>query len=195
LKTALHQDPHVRSEAVRTSIIIPYHNSPAELGDGLSALAHVNQPPAEYIVVDDGSDQDPTPVISRSGLPVRTIRLTTRSGAAATRNHGARAAAGEIPGFLDADVCVHHDTLALIEASFAEPDGPAAIIGSRGIRWTMLVLRDGSFPNVLNLDYRNRLSAALMCGAAGFAFSPRGPRSSKPANATERAHILKNFTD
>jgi GT2 family glycosyltransferase len=265
LKTALHQDPRVRSEAVRTSVIIPYHNSPAELGDCLSALAHVNQPAAEYIVVDDGSDQDPTPVISRSGLPVRVIRLTTRSGAAAARNHGARAAAGEILVFLDADVCVHHDTLALIEAGFAEPDGPAAIIGSyddnpsepgfhsqfrnllhhyfhqtgrrqactfwtgcgavyrsifelhggfdeciggmddidfggrlaragaridlrpdiqvrhrkrwtfwlwtttdlrlRGIPWTRLILRDGCFPNVLNLDYRNRLSAALMCAA------------------------------
>ena len=361
MKTALHQDPRVPTELVRTSVIIPYHNSPAELGDCLSALARVNQPHAEYIVVDDGSDQDPTPVISRSGLPVRVIRLTTPSGAAAARNQGARVAVGEILVFLDADVCVHHDTVALIEASFAQPDGPTAIIGSydanpselgfhsqfrnllhhyihqtgrrqactfwtgcgavyrnifeshggfderlggmddidfggrlaragaridlrpdiqvqhrkhwtfwlwtttdlrlRGIPWTMLLLRDSSFPDVLNLEYRNRASVALMCaamiavavgvvvpgvawlalplsvaalwfsrrlyaffrdrrgsafatasvaahsihllicglsfmcGAVCFAFSPRGPRSSKPANDLERAAILKNFTD
>ena len=36
----------------------------------------------------------------------------------------------------------------------------------RGIPWTLLLLRNGSIPNVLNIDYRNRASVALIGGAA-----------------------------
>jgi glycosyltransferase involved in cell wall biosynthesis len=258
-------DPGGLANSARISVVIPCHNSPTELGDCLSALVQVNWRQTEYIVVDDGSDEDLTRVVSGSGLPVRLLRLPTRSGPAAARNLGARFATGEILVFLDADVCVHSNTLALIEESFAEPNGPDAVIGSyddnpsapgfhsqfrnllhhyvhqtshrqactfwtgcgavyrsifelhggfdestrgmddvelggrlaltgaridlrpdiqvqhrkrwtfflwtstdlrlRGIPWTMLLLRDGSFPNVLNLDYRSRASVALIWAA------------------------------
>ncbi len=36
----------------------------------------------------------------------------------------------------------------------------------RGIPWTLLLLRNGSIPNVLNIDYRNRANVALFGGAA-----------------------------
>jgi multisubunit Na+/H+ antiporter MnhB subunit len=35
----------------------------------------------------------------------------------------------------------------------------------RGIPWTLLILRERSMPNVLNLDYRNRASIALVWAA------------------------------
>jgi glycosyltransferase involved in cell wall biosynthesis len=259
------QDPGGPGKPVKISVVIPCHNSPIELGECLSALARVNWRGTEYIVVDDGSDQDLAPVISRSGLPARLMRAPVRSGSAAARNLGAGCATGELLVFLDADVRVHPNTLALIEESFEEPNGPDAVIGSyddnpsapgfhsqfrnllhhyvhqtsqrqactfwtgcgavyrsvfeshggfdettsgmddielggrlaltgaridlrpdiqvqhlkrwtfllwtstdlrlRGIPWTMLLLRNGSWPNVLNLDYRSRASVALIWAA------------------------------
>ncbi len=118
------------SENLRFSVVIPCYNSAAELRLCLAALAKVNAPRTEYIVVDDKSEEDLDPVISGSGLAVRLVRLNKRSGPAAARNHGARLANGEILVFLDADVCVHADTLALIEQSFSDPEPPSAVIGS-----------------------------------------------------------------
>jgi GT2 family glycosyltransferase len=254
------------AERASISLVIPCHNGAGFLSHCLAALARVNRPWTEYIVVDDCSHEDLSVVVQGSELPVRLMRLAEHSGPARARNHGARVATGEILVFLDSDTCVHDNTLALIEEAFADPNGPGAVIGSyddnpsaegfhsqfrnllhhyvhqtggrevctfwtgcgavrraifeklggfneeivgmddvefggrltrsgvrielrreiqvqhrkrwsfflwtvtdlklRGIPWTLLLLRNGSIPNVLNIDYRSRANVALTGGAA-----------------------------
>jgi GT2 family glycosyltransferase len=253
-------------QRLKMSVVIPCQNSAADLAHCLAALAVINRPATEYIVIDDGSAEDISVAVSGLDLPVHFIRLEQFSGAAAARNRGARVATGEVLVFLDSDVCVHPDTLDLIESAFAEPNAPDAVIGSyddhpsasgfhsqfrnllhhhvhqhsardictfwtgcgavrravferhygfteeiagmddiefggrvtsgggrielrreiqvqhrkrwtlfswaatdlilRGIPWTLLLLRDGSMPNVLNVGYRSRASVALIGAAA-----------------------------
>jgi len=115
---------------LRVSVIIPCLNSVAELTECLAALGRVNHPGAEYIVVDDGSDEDLMAAVRSSGLPVRLIAMGTRCGSAAARNRGSGEASGDILLFLDADVRVQADTLARIEKAFEDDPGLAAVMGS-----------------------------------------------------------------
>jgi GT2 family glycosyltransferase len=249
----------------RISVIIPCYNARAELSHCLAAFKKADFEDAEYIVVDDASTDDLAGVVRESTVPVQVIRMETRSGAAAARNAGARKASGEILVFLDADVCVHRDTLSRIAKVFAETPEMKALMGSydnhpsergfhsqfrnllhsyvhqngrreactfwtgcgavyrhvflqhggfdetpgliddvefgrrlaaggvridlrpeiqvqhrkrwtllswiatdfwlRGVPWTLLIFRERSMPNVLNLDYRNRASVALAWAA------------------------------
>jgi GT2 family glycosyltransferase len=116
--------------APRISVVIPCHNSLAFLEHCLLAIAASDFKDAEYFVVDDGSVEDLSPAIRSCRLPVQLIRLDVRSGAAAARNAGALRASGSILVFLDADVCVHADTLSRIAASFAETTGLGALMGA-----------------------------------------------------------------
>lgn len=79
-------------------------------------------------MVDDGST-DGSQEVARQ---YRTTLLSTeaRSGPARARNLGARAATGEILLFVDADVCVHTDTVERVRKAFANEAGLDALIGS-----------------------------------------------------------------
>lgn len=88
------------------SIIIPAHNEERLLGATLSAIAHAVDSlgePVEVIVVDDRST-DRTADVAR-GLGVRVVTADVHQIAAA-RNAGARAAAGELLVFVDADTTI-----------------------------------------------------------------------------------------
>ena len=93
------------------SLIIPTFERPTVLCETLRALAQVEYPKDrwEAIVVDDGSRPETlatiTDWISASKAPIGLIRQTHR-GPAVARNHGARAAAGEVLIFLDNDCLV-----------------------------------------------------------------------------------------
>ncbi len=244
------------------SVIIPCHNNATELEHCLAALSAFSFEDTEYIVVDDGSTDESCTVARRATIPVRLVRLPLKTGAAAARNIGVRHASGDLLVFLDADVCIHRDTLPLIASAFSSDEGLGALMGSyddtpsvrtsysqyrnllhcyvhrtgrreactfwtgcgairrnvfrryggfderpggiddvelggrlaragvrvelrhdiqvqhrkrwtflsstktdicsRGIPWTVLVLRDRRIPNTLNLDYRNRISVGLV---------------------------------
>jgi glycosyltransferase involved in cell wall biosynthesis len=88
------------------SFIIPAHNEAELIGPTLSAVresARALGEPYELVVADDAST-DRTAALAREGgarvVPVRFRRI------AATRNAGARAAAGELLFFVDADTVV-----------------------------------------------------------------------------------------
>lgn len=87
---------------VRVSVIIAAYQASATLERTLSALAHQDlSEPYEVIVVDDGSDDGTAEIAEQS--PRTTVLRQERQGAAAARNLGASAAAGEVLAFTDAD--------------------------------------------------------------------------------------------
>lgn len=112
------------------SIVIPCRNAAAELRQCLAALASSNPANAEFIVVDDASTDNSADVALESTLPVRLVTAGHRRGSAAARNAGAGAASGDVLVFLDADVCVHRETLASIETAFETDPGLGALMGA-----------------------------------------------------------------
>lgn len=86
----------------RISVIIPTHNRVGLLSRALRSVLAQSRPPAEVLVVDDGST-DGTEERVRTDFPaVRYLRQENR-GVAAARNHGVREARSEWLAFLDSD--------------------------------------------------------------------------------------------
>lgn len=111
------------------SVIIPVYNSRRFLAQGLKALAEGTRTPDELLVVDDGSTDGSGNLAQSFGARIITLTDGPR-GPARARNRGAAQARGDLLVFLDADVVVHPDTLAGIEAYFTGPSAPAALFGS-----------------------------------------------------------------
>lgn len=102
---------------MRTSVIIPAYNADDTLDRCLAAVWASEQPPDQLIVVDDGSDQ-PIP---------GALRIPVRGGPGRARNLGAQHANGDVLIFLDADVLIRPDTLALLTAQLAQESGLGAV--------------------------------------------------------------------
>jgi GT2 family glycosyltransferase len=90
------------------SVIVPATGTHPTLAQCLAAIRASADPPDELIVVTEPADAGP----------------------AAARNAGADRASGEVLAFVDADVAVHGDALALIRRAFAADPSLAAIVGS-----------------------------------------------------------------
>lgn len=83
------------------SVVIPCWNQAHYLGEAIESVLAQTYPSLELIVVDDGSEDNSSAVVSR--FPgVRRLRQPN-SGAAAARNRGLAEAVGEYTVFLDAD--------------------------------------------------------------------------------------------
>ena len=84
------------------SVVIPTYNRARWLPGAVDSILAQSSPPAEVVVVDDGST-DETPAVCR-GLrsPVRCVRQEN-AGAAAARNRGIREARCEWVAFQDSD--------------------------------------------------------------------------------------------
>jgi hypothetical protein len=108
--------------------VIPAYNAGAHLGQCLEALSLARGSSHEIIVVDDGSTDGSKEIAAR--YAVRVLSGGERRGPAFARNLGARAALGELLLFIDADVCVHPDTLATIQCAFDGDPALDALIGS-----------------------------------------------------------------
>ncbi|MBI4689282.1 MAG: glycosyltransferase [Nitrospirae bacterium] len=89
---------------IKYSIIVPAYNANNTIGECLNALVHQSIDGGEYevIVVDDGSTDNTAGIIKK--FPVKYIWQPNK-GPAATRNHGAKEAVGDIILFTDSD-CV-----------------------------------------------------------------------------------------
>ena len=101
------------------SVIIPVRNSPHYLRQCLASLGTSRYTNFEVLVVDDGST-DVTPLLAAE-LGARVVRLQRRAGPAAARNRGAEEARGQYLLFLDADVCVHPDTVGAFRLRIGHP--------------------------------------------------------------------------
>ncbi|MDQ3697273.1 MAG: glycosyltransferase family 2 protein [Gemmatimonadota bacterium] len=113
------------------SVIVPAHNGAGVLPRALGALAASDFPREcwELVVVDDASIDDTSLVAARYADTV--VRLPGKPhGPAYARNRGFELARGEVVVFVDADVCVHRDTLRrFAHVLHCEPD-VAAVFGS-----------------------------------------------------------------
>ena len=84
------------------SCIIPVFNGARYLRETLDSVVRQTHPPAEIIVVDDGSTDDSVAVARQFGSRV-TVISQANAGHAAARNRGIAAARGEFVAFVDAD--------------------------------------------------------------------------------------------
>jgi len=98
------------------SIIIPVFNGSKTLESTLKAVFKSDYPNFEVIVVDDGSTDNSVEIAKK--FPCKIIQKKTNTGAADSRNIGAKAARGEILLFTDADCIVKKDTVTKILESF-----------------------------------------------------------------------------
>ena len=113
---------------MKIAVIIPVYNSSAMLAGALKALRLSERMPDEVIVVDDGSDDDSAAVAAEYGATV--ISMQQNSGPATCRNHAALKATSDVLVFLDADTCVHRDTLQRMEAYLEQDKELGAVIGA-----------------------------------------------------------------
>ncbi len=109
------------------SVIIPARNSERALRLCLTALGKSSLRPLEIIVVDDASTEPLGNAAEAMGAQV--IRLSSQVGPARARNVGAEAARGQVLVFVDSDVCVHPNALALIAADLTNDPKLAAVFG------------------------------------------------------------------
>jgi glycosyltransferase involved in cell wall biosynthesis len=91
------------------SVVIPTFNDVHRIGDALLSIVNQTLPPGEIVVCDDGSDDGTEEFVREfgvwraGGVPVRYLRLPSRSGAAAARNAGVTAARGAWIASCDSD--------------------------------------------------------------------------------------------
>jgi GT2 family glycosyltransferase len=90
------------------SVIVPATGTHPTLARCVAAIRASADPPDELIVVTEPAEAGP----------------------AAARNEGADRASGDVLAFVDADVVVHGDALALIRGAFAADPALTAIVGS-----------------------------------------------------------------
>jgi len=118
------------------SVIVPATDSPATLERCVAALREALPADAELIVVEEAAAPGP----------------------AAARNAGARRARGDVLVFVDADVAVHADALARIEAAFAADPALGAVFGAYD--------ESPAAPGAVS-RFRNLLHHHIHAGAAG----------------------------
>jgi GT2 family glycosyltransferase len=115
--------------AVTLSVIIPVHNGGDEFLLCLEALQKSTRCPDEIIVADDASTDGAGRLARQYGANVLNLGRLPR-GPAFARNRGAERASSDILVFLDADVAIHPNALALMEGYLAEHPRIAAVFGS-----------------------------------------------------------------
>jgi glycosyltransferase involved in cell wall biosynthesis len=112
----------------KLSVIVPVYNSSAELRLCLAALSQSDCEDFEVWVVDDGSTEPVEAIVVQYGF--RYLQFDGPNGPAYARNRGAEIAKGSHLVFVDADVCVHQDTLKRFAEIFAANPDVAAVLGS-----------------------------------------------------------------
>jgi GT2 family glycosyltransferase len=110
------------------SVIVPVYNGTQDLQQCLTALAASHYDDFDVLVVDDGSTEPVEPLVTAHGF--RYMRINGPGGPARARNIGAAHVSGQYLVFIDADVCVHVDTLTRFAAAFAANPGLDAVVGS-----------------------------------------------------------------
>jgi glycosyltransferase involved in cell wall biosynthesis len=110
------------------SIVVPVHNGGRQLASCLQALQASSYHDLELLVVDDCSSDDSPEIVHAHGASY--LRTPRRLGPAGARNLGVTAARGNILVFVDADVQVPREALAIIAEDFERDPQLQAVFGS-----------------------------------------------------------------
>lgn len=109
------------------SVVIPLYNRAAIVGDTIRSVQAQDWQDFEIVVVDDGSRDNPEPVIEGLGDPrVRYIRQDNAGGGAA-RNRGIAAARGRYIAFLDSDDLFLPGKLSTMAEALSSDDGTTVL--------------------------------------------------------------------
>lgn len=114
---------------MKISVVIPVHNGGNNLRECLKALMDSTRRPDELIIVDDASTDESAQLASKFGTVIAGPSPKP-VGPARARNLGVASSQGDVLLFLDADVVVHPNTLALIESHFNQYPQIAALFGA-----------------------------------------------------------------
>ena len=105
------------------SVVIPLYNRAEIVGDTIRSVLAQDWQDFEIVVIDDGSRDNPRPVIDAIGDPrVRYIRQDNAGGGAA-RNAGIMASDGRYIAFLDSDDLFLPGKLSIMAKALAGDDG------------------------------------------------------------------------
>jgi rSAM/selenodomain-associated transferase 2 len=139
--------------AMTISVIIPTHNEAAAIGRLVKQLRQYDAKGQVEVLVIDANSPDGTAEIARQAGA--TVLQSPRQGRAAQMNHGARQATGDILYFVHADVGIHPDYVATIQAAVAQgyeagcyrfrfdSSHPLLRINSYGTRFNGIMSRGG----------------------------------------------------
>ncbi len=122
------------------SVVVPTFNDVGRIRDALSSIVGQTLAPAEIVVSDDGSEDDTEQVVRefadrRGGaVDIRYLRLPSRSGVVAARNHGIEAARYNWIATCDSDDVWAPTKLARQTAAWREWTGTRriALLGTHG---------------------------------------------------------------
>lgn len=128
--------PAADLESANAAIVITTFNHAHFLADALNSVVGQTSCPAEVIVVDDGSSDDPASVVAR--FPCVNLIRTSNQGLAAARNVGLAAASARYIVFLDADDVLLPNAIADGVACLRANPGAALVCG--GFRFADAVL-------------------------------------------------------
>lgn len=107
------------------SVVVPTFNRASLISQTLESILAQQYPPAEIIVVDDGSTDDIAATLQAKFPSVRLIAIAN-SGDLVARNVGLREARGDVVAFCDSDDLWRQDHLAMIAALWAAEPGLSA---------------------------------------------------------------------
>jgi glycosyltransferase involved in cell wall biosynthesis len=153
---------------VPVSVVIPTYNAGALVVQAIQSVLAQTRPPAEVIVVDDGSTDDTVDKLATFGDRVRYVRQANQ-GVSAARNLGVRLAGQEYVAFLDADDVWHPFKLKLqMELLVRRPD--LQMVGAQQFDWPSArfpnIHPDGPYPVSVvkwsDLVVKNRLSTSAI---------------------------------
>ncbi len=113
---------------VTVSVVIPVRDGETHLRECIESVLGQTLPPAEILVVDDGSVDGTAELASSFGPPVRLLRQE-RGGPARARNTGVQAATCRCLAFIDADDVWEPGKLALQAPRLGEAFGLRAVFG------------------------------------------------------------------
>jgi glycosyltransferase involved in cell wall biosynthesis len=110
------------------TVVVPAYNAGRDLEQSLEALARSTYKHFDVLVVDDGSTEAIKPLVDRFGY--RYLRIDGPGGPARARNRGVQETESEFVIFVDADVCVHPNTIERVMQNFDSDHDLAAVIGT-----------------------------------------------------------------
>lgn len=110
------------------SVIVPVHNAEEFIERCLDAIIASSYPSFEIVMIDDCSTDESVAIASQKGVTIH--QLPEQSGPAIARNLGAKYARGNILLFIDADIIVRRETIALAVANFQSNPDIVAVFGS-----------------------------------------------------------------